>query len=86
MDDPLWLVWDYEGDSTIAELMNKKDFPANVEPLLFGRSLNIPPGPERRAAVLRILMQQLLENLQACHSAGGWVGGWVQLQGKGRGR
>lgn len=51
-------------------LAQKKDFPTNLEPLLFGRTLNIPDGAERKAAVLKLVMQQLLECLQAVHAAG----------------
>ncbi len=49
----------------------KKDFPYCMEPLLFGRSLdNIPKGPARKSASLQVIMQQLLENLKACHAVG----------------
>lgn len=68
--DPLWLVWTDEGSSTLAELMVKKDFPANLEALLFERPLNIPAGADRSAATIRAAMQQLLEALQACHANG----------------
>ncbi len=68
--DPLWLVSGYEGDSTLEDLLSRKDYPACMETLLFGRQMRIPKGPERRAAVIRAVVQQLLECLQACHSAG----------------
>lgn len=68
--DPLWLVWRFEGNYTLAELMQKRNFYELLEPLLFERPLNIPPGPERRAVVLRLAFQQLLEALSASHSIG----------------
>ena len=68
--DPLWLVWTFEGAATLAELMQKKEFPANLEAALFDRPLNIPNGPARRAAAIRAATQQLLEAVQACHAAG----------------
>jgi len=52
-------VWQYEGDYTLYDLMQKKDWPYNLEPLLFGRELNIPKGPERRWLSLRIVMKQV---------------------------
>lgn len=68
--DPLWLVWYFEGSYNLADLMIKKGFPENLEPLLFERPLNIPVGPDRRAAVIRAAMQQLLRGLQGCHANG----------------
>ena len=58
VQEPLWLVWRYEGDYTLYDLMQKKDWPYNLEPLLFGRELNIPKGPERRWLSLRIVVKQ----------------------------
>lgn len=68
--EPLWLVWAYEGDYNLAELMQNKDFPYNLEAPIFGRPLNIPEGPERRALAVAAAMRQLLEGLEACHGAG----------------
>ena len=68
--EPLWLVWKYEGNYTLAELMQKKDFFSILESMLFDRPLNIPEGPERRAVVLRLVFQQLLETVAACHKIG----------------
>ena len=60
VQEPLWLVWRYEGDFTLYDLMQKKDWPYNLEPLLFGRDLNIPKSPERRWLSLRLVMKQVL--------------------------
>ncbi|EFN52381.1 hypothetical protein CHLNCDRAFT_26777 [Chlorella variabilis] len=68
--DSTWLVWEYEGDYTLADLMQKKEFPYNLEQSLFGRELNIPKGPERKAAIIRVALQQLLGCLEKCHSVG----------------
>lgn len=56
-------------------MVQKKEFPYNLEQSLFGRELNIPKGPERKAAILRLACQQLLECLEACHSVGACGGG-----------
>jgi hypothetical protein len=36
-DNSVWLVWKYEGDFTLSDVMAKRDFPYNLEPLLLGR-------------------------------------------------
>lgn len=71
---PLWLVWRYEGDSNLYDMMAKKEFPYNMEPVLFGRELRLPQGTARRALTLQIIMRQLLEALAAAHSTGARVG------------
>ena len=53
-------MWQYEGDYTLYDLMQKKDWPYNLEPQLFGRELNIPKSPERRWLSLRTVMKQVL--------------------------
>eukprot|EP00884_Botryococcus_braunii_P013258 jgi/Botrbrau1/21933/Bobra.0249s0056.1 len=70
LGEPLWLVWRYEGDNTLYDLMQKKDWPYNMEPYLFGRELAMPKGPRRRAVTLRLLMQQILECLRSLHNTG----------------
>jgi hypothetical protein len=70
LGDPLWLVWRYEGASTLADCMARREFPYNLEGLLFERPLNIPEGPDRKAAIIRVGMQQLLQGLEACHYSG----------------
>ena len=34
-----WLVWKFKGDSTLADFMKDRDFPMNLEQIMFGRSL-----------------------------------------------
>eukprot|EP00955_Chlamydomonas_euryale_P005564 59127-Chlamydomonas_euryale.AAC.2 len=81
LDDPLpsassplgnaiWLVWKYEGDSTLASLIEKKNFPANMEAMLFGRELRLPKGPRRNAATIRLALKQLLECVASLHATG----------------
>ena len=52
-------MWQYEGDFTLYDLMQRKDWPYNLEPLLFGQSLDGPRTAQRRAASLRVVMQQV---------------------------
>ena len=68
--DPLWLVWDYEGTYTLADLMKLREFPLNTEGLLFKKPLSILPAPQRRALAIRVAMLNLLEGLKACHRVG----------------
>ena len=59
LQEPLWLVWQYEGDFTLYDLMQKKEWPYNLEPLLFGRELDLPRGPRRRWVTLRLVVKQV---------------------------
>lgn len=52
-------MWKYEGDFTIYDLMQRKDWPYNLEPLLFGQPLEGPRTAQRRLASLRVVMQQV---------------------------
>ena len=57
--EPLWLIWQYEGDYTLFDLMQKKDFPYNLEQPLLGRELDMPKGPQRKAVTITLVMQQV---------------------------
>lgn len=52
-------VWQYEGDYTLWDLMQKKDFPYNMEPLLLGGELDLPKGPRRKALTIQLVLQQV---------------------------
>ena len=70
-EEALWLVWESEGDSSLADYMRSADFPYNLEIGLFGSPLtSLPRGPQRAAATVRALMRQLLDCLAALHSSG----------------
>ncbi|GLI62557.1 hypothetical protein VaNZ11_005225 [Volvox africanus] len=66
----IWLVWYYEGDNTLMSLMEKREFPYNLEPLLFGRELRAPRGPVRELVTIKETMRQLLTAVAACHANG----------------
>lgn len=68
--DPLWLLWDFEGTYTLADVMKAREFPLNMEGLLFKKPLSILPAPQRRALAIRLAMSNLLEGLKACHRVG----------------
>jgi serine/threonine protein kinase len=74
-DDPLWLVWKYEGSETLARLMDDKDFPYNVEPFLFKNNGGVaiegePRGVRRKAEIIRVIFAQITANLAAAHGTG----------------
>ena len=74
-EDLLWIVWKYEGSDTLANLMNDKDFPYNVEPFLFKNQGGIaiegePRGTRRKAKIISTIFGQILENLSKAHATG----------------
>ncbi|KAK3135271.1 hypothetical protein QOZ80_5BG0416880 [Eleusine coracana subsp. coracana] len=48
-----WLVWKFEGDRTLANYLNDRGFPSNLEPLMFGRTLRGLSTLERGALVVK---------------------------------
>lgn len=56
---PLWLIWKYEGDWTLWNLMQKRDFPYNLEPLLLGQEVDLPKGPQRSILTIRLVMLEV---------------------------
>lgn len=70
--EEFWLVWRYEGTATLADLMNNKDFPYNVEEAIMGagKSNDIRKGPERESRILQTILRQILNSLAQLHSTG----------------
>jgi hypothetical protein len=61
-EDPLWIVWKFEGSDTLFKLMNDKDFPYNVEPYLFKSGVAIdgePKGTKRKAKIISTIFGQI---------------------------
>jgi len=72
-DDALWLVWKYEGSSTLFQLMKDKTFPYNVEPYLFpgGEAPGgLPQGARRKAIIIGKILDQILDCLARIHNTG----------------
>uniref|UniRef100_A0A1J3CGN5 non-specific serine/threonine protein kinase n=1 Tax=Noccaea caerulescens TaxID=107243 RepID=A0A1J3CGN5_NOCCA len=65
-----WLLWKYEGDSTLAGLLQSKDFPYNVETIILGKVQDLPRGIERENRIIQTIMRQLLFALDGLHSTG----------------
>eukprot|EP00252_Welwitschia_mirabilis_P010581 TRINITY_DN2390_c0_g1_i1.p1 TRINITY_DN2390_c0_g1~~TRINITY_DN2390_c0_g1_i1.p1 ORF type:complete len:592 (-),score=96.90 TRINITY_DN2390_c0_g1_i1:188-1963(-) len=68
--DEYWLVWRYEGDVTLADLMLSKDFPYNVETMMLGEVGNLPKGLGRENRIIQTIMRQVLFALDGLHSTG----------------
>ncbi|XP_074274805.1 serine/threonine-protein kinase STN7, chloroplastic [Silene latifolia] len=65
-----WLLWRFEGESTLADLLYSKEFPYNVETKILGEQQNLPKGLERENRIVQTIMRQLLFALDGLHSTG----------------
>lgn len=65
-----WLVWRFEGEATLADLMQSKEFPYNVETMILGEVQDLPKGLERENRIIQTIMRQLLFALDGLHSTG----------------
>ncbi|RLN00351.1 serine/threonine-protein kinase STN8, chloroplastic [Panicum miliaceum] len=65
-----WLVWKFEGDRTLANYLNDRGFPSNLEQLMFGRALRGLGTLERDALVVKQVMRQLVTSLKRIHGTG----------------
>ncbi|CAO2830052.1 unnamed protein product [Amaranthus hypochondriacus] len=68
--DEYWLLWRFEGESTLADLMASRDFPYNVETIILGEKQNLPKGIERENRIIQTILRQLLFALDGLHSTG----------------
>ncbi|KAK9116068.1 hypothetical protein Sjap_015015 [Stephania japonica] len=68
--DEYWLIWKYEGEATLSDLMLSKDFPYNVETMILGEVQDLPKGLERENKIIQTIMRQLLFALDGLHSTG----------------
>ncbi|KAJ9554033.1 hypothetical protein OSB04_018078 [Centaurea solstitialis] len=65
-----WLIWRFEGESTLAELIQSKEFPYNVESMILGEVQDLPKGLERENRIIQTVLRQLLFALDGLHSTG----------------
>lgn len=65
-----WLIWRFEGDSTLADLLQNREFPYNVETLILGEVQDLPKGLERENRIIQTIMRQILFALDGLHSTG----------------
>ncbi|XP_020265049.1 serine/threonine-protein kinase STN7, chloroplastic [Asparagus officinalis] len=65
-----WLIWRFEGEETLSDLMLSKEFPYNVETKILGEVQDLPKGLERENKIIQTIMRQLLFALDGLHSTG----------------
>nr|XP_023888554.1 serine/threonine-protein kinase STN7, chloroplastic isoform X3 [Quercus suber] len=65
-----WLLWRFEGEATLSDLMLSKEFPYNVETMITGKVQDSPKGLERENRIIQTIMRQLLFALDGLHSTG----------------
>ncbi|GAV59682.1 Pkinase domain-containing protein [Cephalotus follicularis] len=65
-----WLIWRFEGEATLADLMQSKGFPYNVETMIIGEVQDLPKGLERENRIIQTIMRQVLFALDGLHSTG----------------
>lgn len=65
-----WLLWRFEGEATLADLMQSKEFPYNVETMILGEVQDLPKGVERENKIIQTILRQLLFALDGLHSTG----------------
>ncbi|KAJ9163382.1 hypothetical protein P3X46_023057 [Hevea brasiliensis] len=65
-----WLIWRFEGEVTLYDLMQSKDFPYNVEAMILKEVPDLPKGLERENRIIQTIMRQILFALDGLHSTG----------------
>jgi len=65
-----WLVWKYEGDSTLLDFMKQRNFPENLEMPLFGRTLKSKDQLQRHSLIIKQIMRQIISSLNKMHATG----------------
>ncbi|KAK8511851.1 hypothetical protein V6N12_000890 [Hibiscus sabdariffa] len=65
-----WLVWRFEGEATLSDLVQSKEFPYNVETMILGEVQNLPKGLARENKIIQTIMRQILFALDGLHSTG----------------
>ncbi|KAJ0975474.1 hypothetical protein J5N97_017439 [Dioscorea zingiberensis] len=65
-----WLVWKFEGDRNLADYMNDRSFPLNLEEIMFGRTLQGLDSVKRNALIIKQIMRQIVTSLKKIHDTG----------------
>ncbi|KAF8716311.1 hypothetical protein HU200_026598 [Digitaria exilis] len=65
-----WLIWRFEGEDTLFDLMQSKEFPYNVETKILGDVQDLRKGIARENKIIQTVMRQLLFALDGLHSTG----------------
>ncbi|CAL9197530.1 unnamed protein product [Musa hybrid cultivar] len=65
-----WLVWKFEGDRNLAEYIKDRNFPFNLESIMFGRVLQGVDSVKRSALIIKQIMRQIITSLKRIHDTG----------------
>ncbi|XP_072954937.1 serine/threonine-protein kinase STN8, chloroplastic [Typha angustifolia] len=65
-----WLVWRFEGDRNLLDYMNERNFPFNIESIMFGRILQGLDSIKRSALIIKQIMRQIITSLKKIHDTG----------------
>jgi len=65
-----WLVWKYDGEETLEDVIKARDFPLNMEERLFGDRLKSMDVEDKCQLIIKKLMYQLISCLSSLHSIG----------------
>lgn len=65
-----WLVWKFEGNNTLADYMKDRNFPFNLESIMFGRILQGLDSIKRSALIIKQIMRQIITSLRRIHNTG----------------
>ncbi|BFI20754.1 hypothetical protein MPTK1_7g16020 [Marchantia polymorpha subsp. ruderalis] len=66
-----WLIFKYEGESTLADYMRLQSFPENLEEVMSDRKIKNEKEPLRlRALIIKKVVYQVIKSLNKIHSTG----------------
>ncbi|XP_061375499.1 serine/threonine-protein kinase STN8, chloroplastic-like [Gastrolobium bilobum] len=65
-----WLVWKFEGGRSLADYMADKNFPSNLESVMFRRVLQGVDSSKRNALIIKQIMRQIITSLKKIHNTG----------------
>ncbi|KAA8517554.1 hypothetical protein F0562_017816 [Nyssa sinensis] len=65
-----WLVWKFEGDRDLGDYMKDRNFPFNLESVMFGRVLQGIDAIEQNALIIKQIMRQIITSLKKIHDTG----------------
>ncbi|KAL5738948.1 hypothetical protein ACOSQ2_028128 [Xanthoceras sorbifolium] len=65
-----WLVWKFEGDRSLADYLKDRNFPFNLESVMFGRVLEGVDSKKRNGLIIKQIMRQIITSLKKIHDTG----------------
>ncbi|KAM6555338.1 hypothetical protein CsatB_002357 [Cannabis sativa] len=65
-----WLVWKFEGDQSLLDYMRERNFPFNLESVMFGQVLQGVDSVKRSALIIKQIMRQIITSLKKIHDTG----------------